>query len=122
MSPRSPLVDVVVPTVGRESLARLLCALAAATGPAPGRVLLVDDRGTDRSPPLLRSGPPPTLAGRVRVVPGPAAGPAAARNRGWRLAAAPWVAFLDDDVIPPPGWRADLAADLRGLADDVAGS
>jgi histidinol-phosphate phosphatase family protein len=121
-SPRSPLVDVVVPTVGRESLARLLCALAAATGPAPGRVLLVDDRGADRSTPLLRSGPPPTLAGRVRVVPGPAAGPAAARNRGWRLAAAPWVAFLDDDVEPGPAWLAELEADLAGLPPEVAAS
>jgi histidinol-phosphate phosphatase family protein len=122
MSPRSPLFDVVVPTVGRESLARLLGALADATGPAPGRVLLVDDRGEDRSTPLLRSGPPPALAGRVRVVAGPAAGPAAARNRGWRLAAAPWVAFLDDDVEPGPAWLAELEADLAGLPPEVAGS
>ena len=122
LSPRSPLFDVVVPTVGRESLARLLRALAVATGPAPGRVLLVDDRGADRSTPLLRSVPPPTLAGRVRVVTGPAAGPAAARNRGWRLAAAPWVAFLDDDVEPGPAWLAELEADLAGLPPEVAGS
>jgi histidinol-phosphate phosphatase family protein len=32
------------------------------------------------------------------------------------------VVFLDDDVIPPPGWRALLAADLAGQGDDVAGS
>jgi histidinol-phosphate phosphatase family protein len=123
LSPRTPLFDVVVPTVGRESLPRLLCSLAVATGPAPGRVLLVDDRPADRSTtPLLRSGPPPTLAGRVHVVPGPAAGPAAARNRGWRLAAAPWVAFLDDDVEPGPAWLAELEADLAGLPPEVAGS
>ena len=37
-------------------------------------------------------------AGRARSG---AAGPAAARNAGWRAARADWVAFLDDDVVPP---------------------
>jgi GT2 family glycosyltransferase len=31
-------------------------------------------------------------------------GPAAARNRGWRAARAPVVAFTDDDCVPDPGW------------------
>jgi histidinol-phosphate phosphatase family protein len=33
---------------------------------------------------------------------------------------APWVAFLDDDVVPEPGWAAALRADLRDLPGDVA--
>ncbi|MBA3619625.1 MAG: transferase, partial [Acidothermales bacterium] len=37
-------MTVVVPTVGRPSLRALLDALAAATGPLPAAVLLVDDR------------------------------------------------------------------------------
>jgi hypothetical protein len=49
-------------------------------------------------------------------------GPAAARNAGWRAATAPWVAFLDDDVLPGPTWAEDLAADLAGLPPEVAGS
>jgi histidinol-phosphate phosphatase family protein len=114
--------DVVVPTVGRDSLGRLLDALAAGSGPLPGRVLLVDDR-EDRSRPLLATGVPPgRLGGRVEVVPGRAAGPAAARNLGWRRATAGWVAFLDDDVVPSATWLADLAADLDGLGPDVAAS
>ena len=48
-------------------------------------------------------------------------GPAAARNRGWRQASAEWIVFLDDDVLPPPGWRARLEADLAA-AGDAAGS
>jgi histidinol-phosphate phosphatase family protein len=113
--------DIVVPTVGRPSLARLLRALAAGTGPRPGRLVLVDDR---RSPagPLLPDGPPPALAGLVAVVRTGGRGPAAARNAGWRAAAAPWIAFLDDDVVPAPDWPGRLAADLAGLAPDVAGS
>jgi glycosyltransferase involved in cell wall biosynthesis len=114
-------VDVVVPTVGRDSLAVLLDALAGAAGPLPDRVLLVDDR-RDRSAPLLAAGPHGRLADRLRLVAGPAAGPAAARNLGWRRATAPWVAFLDDDVVPGPTWLADLAADLAGLGPKVAGS
>ena len=105
--------DVVVPTVGRDSLRPLLEALAAADGPPPGRVLVVDDR-RDRSRGLGVSG--------VEVVAGRGAGPAAARNLGWRRATAEWVAFLDDDVVPGPSWLADLARDLEGLGAEVAAS
>jgi histidinol-phosphate phosphatase family protein len=120
--PRAARFDVVVPTVGRESLGRLLAALAAVGGPLPGQVLLVDDRAADQTTPLLAAPPPPRLAGRLAVVRGRAAGPAAARNLGWRRATAPWVAFLDDDVEPGPTWLADLEADLAGLPPEVAGS
>ncbi|HEV3496409.1 MAG TPA: glycosyltransferase, partial [Actinomycetes bacterium] len=109
--------DVVVPTVGRDSLRPLLEALATAEGPRPGRVLVVDDR-PNRSAALLPGGAPAWVV----VVQGPAAGPAAARNLGWRRASAEWVAFLDDDVVPGPGWSADLARDLAGLGPEVAAS
>jgi histidinol-phosphate phosphatase family protein len=113
--------EVVIPTTGRAALAALLPALAAGEGPLPERLLLVDDRA-ERSEPLVAARHLGPLVGRVYVLPGLGIGPAAARNVGWRETRAPWVAFLDDDVIPPPGWRAALAADLAGLAPDVAGS
>jgi histidinol-phosphate phosphatase family protein len=105
--------DVVVPTLGRDSLGRLLDALAAGSTPVPGRVLVVDDR-RDRRRPL------PVSGFHVEVIAGRAAGPAAARNLGWRRARAGWVAFLDDDVVPGPTWVADLLADLGGLPPEVA--
>ncbi len=103
--------DVVIPTVGRPSLARLLETLAA--DPPPGRVLVVRDGGP----------PPPAVDGLAyEVVDGPGRGPAAARNAGWRASGSEWVAFLDDDVVPEPGWAPALADDLRALPADVGGS
>jgi HAD superfamily hydrolase (TIGR01662 family) len=109
--------DVVIPTSGRPSLARTLESLLAGAGPAPRRVLVVDDRRERRA--ALPLGP---AAARVDVVAGPARGPAAARNAGWRRSEAEWIAFLDDDVVLPPGWREALARDLAGLPPPTAGS
>ncbi|MDP8948723.1 MAG: glycosyltransferase, partial [Actinomycetota bacterium] len=118
---RGPRVDLVVPTSGRPSLRALLDALAAGSGPLPGKILLVDDRPAPEAP-LLPEGPPPRLAGRVEALRGRAAGPAAARNTGWRASEAEWVAFLDDDVVPDPDWCARLFEDLAGSDRDVVGS
>lgn len=90
--------EIVIPTSGRASLGELLGAI----GPGDD-VIVVDDR-RDRSHPLPVSG--------ARVLAGPARGPAAARNVGWRATRAEWAVFLDDDVVPPPGWREALTRDL----------
>ena len=109
----TPGISIVVPTLGRASLGALLAALAA--GPRPGlplELVLVDDR-PDRSVPLALPGK--TCGGiELRVLGGRAAGPAAARNVGWRDARYDWVAFLDDDVLPDRTWLTRLAADLAG--------
>ncbi len=90
-----PAYEVVIPSVGRPSLLTLLDSLAAAGEPQPTLVHVVD--GTGR-------------------------GPAAARNVGWRAATTPWVVFLDDDVVVPPGWCSVLAGDLAQLGYRAAGS
>jgi HAD superfamily hydrolase (TIGR01662 family) len=110
--------DVVIPTVGRPSLDVLLRSLAAARGPRPGRVILVDDRRRADAP-LFPGRRPSDLS--VEVLRGAGAGPAAARNRGWRASRAEWVAFLDDDVVIPDNWLSDLDRDLHS-AGDAAGT
>jgi len=65
---------------------------------------------------------PAGLSARVEALATGGRGPAAARNAGWRAARAPWVAFLDDDVVPPPDWRDRLQADLRAVGPAVAAS
>ncbi len=112
--------DVVIPTIGRPSLGVLLHSLARAAGPPPNRVFVVDDR-------RVRSGPLPieglgAFGERVHLQRGPAAGPAAARNRGWRRSQAPWIAFLDDDVIVEDAWCANLERDLAACGNSSAGS
>jgi hypothetical protein len=103
-------VSVVVPTLGRPSLGELLERVPV----APDReVLVVDDR-PDRTDALR-------VPVGVRVVAGPAKGPAAARNTGWRAARHEWIAFLDDDVLPDPDWPRRLADDLADAGDEAGG-
>jgi hypothetical protein len=112
--------DVVIPTIGRPSLARLVRALDDDGGPLPRRLILADDRPAP-SPPLPLPDLSPELAERVLVVASGGNGPAAARNAGWRAGTAPWVAFVDDDVVPDGGWLAALASDLCDAWFDVGG-
>ncbi|WP_413451749.1 HAD-IIIA family hydrolase [Georgenia phoenicis] len=106
---------VVLPTVGRPSLREVLTDLLGQDGPAPARVLLVDDRPLDQAEPLdLPAGDVP-----VEVLRSGGRGPAAARNVGWRAATTEWVAFLDDDVRLPADWATRLAADLAAVGPEV---
>lgn len=109
-------VSIVIPTAGRPSLRTLLEALAQA-GARPREIVAVHDTSAG-APGYL----PAARAQDVRVLRSHVRGPAAARNVGWRACSTPWVAFLDDDVVPPPGWLEALAGDLSGLPEDVAGS
>jgi GT2 family glycosyltransferase len=54
----------------------------------------------------------------VRYVPvqGDPHGPAAARNAGWRIAAAPLIAFTDDDTVPAREW---LERGLHAFTDEA---
>jgi glycosyltransferase involved in cell wall biosynthesis len=119
MASPAPLADIVVPTVGRPSLARLLAGLAAEPEAPVASITVVDDRPDGRPDELgnllARDG-----RGEWQVVLTGGRGPAAARNAGWRAGASAWVVFLDDDVELQPGWGAALAADIA--AADAPGA
>ncbi|MDQ1619969.1 MAG: hypothetical protein QOE19_2538 [Actinomycetota bacterium] len=106
----APSYCIVIPTVGRPSLAVLLESLAGADGPLPGQIVVVDDR---RAPAELPP-PPSRLADLVTVRRSGGRGPAAARNVGWRATdpAGEWVVFLDDDVVVRRDWLACVLRDL----------
>ncbi len=86
----TPQVSVVVPTCGRPALlARCIAALESQSLPRESfEIVVVEDRERQ--------------------------GPAAARNRGWRQARAPVVAFTDDDCVPDRDW---LRRGLEALRD-----
>jgi histidinol-phosphate phosphatase family protein len=109
---------VVVPTIGRPSLAVLLASLARQEH-RPSEVVVADDRpfrsdqdGADA--PLDVSAYP-----GARVVRSGGRGPATARNTAWRATSAPWIITLDDDVVLPDGWSSGLAGDLERVDKDV---
>ncbi|OAH12700.1 glycosyltransferase family 2 protein [Streptomyces jeddahensis] len=116
-----PAYAIVIPTLGRPSLSVCLRALATGQGPRPRRIVLVDDRRPPGEPSSPADAIPDALRPLVEIVRGRAAGPAAARNTGWTAAPEPWIAFLDDDVVPSPTWAADLAADLAAAGPRTAG-
>lgn len=98
-------VTVVIPVKDRPAgLARLLAALRADAVTAGLPVVVVDDG----------SAVPVRADGAVVVRHEVARGPAAARNAGLRAVGTPFVAFLDSDCVPRPGW---LQALLPHLAD-----
>ncbi|CQD05361.1 transferase [Mycolicibacterium conceptionense] len=49
---------IVVPTIGRDSLQRLLAGLERSDGPAPEAVIVVDDRADPEPPLRVVTGPP----------------------------------------------------------------
>ena len=119
-------VSVVVPTCGRlDLLDRCLDALTRQTLPgARYELIIVDDEPNHNTLHLVAGWRARTLDRGPRLVyvsnAGPH-GPAAARNRGWRIAQAGIIAFTDDDTVPAPGWLASgLAACCHGV-DAVCG-
>jgi glycosyltransferase involved in cell wall biosynthesis len=106
-----PAVSVVVASHERpDRLARLLDALAGQTlAPHRFEVVVVFDDAGERTAALLREH---ALArdGRLRAIRLPAGtgAPSVQRNRGWRAARAPLVAFTDDDCRPRHDWLAGL--------------
>src|SRR3954471_18888276 len=74
-------------------------------------VVVVDNGSTDGTLELLQACPDP----RVRVLQHPGS-LGAVRNAAVAAARAPFVAFVDSDCVPEPGW---LKAGLDGFDDGV---
>ena len=89
-----------------EGLAALLASLPRQQPQAPAEVVIVEDgsRHPDKVVDLAERWGARLIRRDV------SAGPAAARNDGWRATTAPVVAFLDADTVVGPEWPASLTA------------
>ncbi|MDR3404562.1 MAG: glycosyltransferase family 2 protein [Chthoniobacter sp.] len=104
--------SVVIPTCHRpETLARCLRGLAN----DEAEIIVSDDSSDDATRDFVSREFP-----HARWLAGPRRGPAANRNCGARAATGDWLAFIDDDCEPQPGWLAALAR-AGGDADVVEG-
>jgi glycosyltransferase involved in cell wall biosynthesis len=105
-------VTVCVATHNRSHLLRrLFQALEAQTAPlASFDVVIVDDGSTDDTWGVLEALSSATPLNLTILRHSTAHGPATARNRAWRAATTPTIAFTDDDCVPAPTW---LSAGLR---------
>lgn len=107
----APPISVVLCTRGPDE--RILACLAALDRQRyPDYEIVV----VDNAP--VGDGLEALLARGVRAVPArrviePRPGVARARNRGWRAAEAPVVAYIDDDEVADPYWLAELARGFR---------
>jgi len=107
-------VSVVIPaynaqqTIG-EAVAH---SLAQTKGSLQVEVLVVDDGSTDDTAAVAQN------AGAT-VIRQENAGPAAARNRGWKTATGQFICFTDSDCIPMPDWMENL---LDGFTDQQVGA
>lgn len=109
-------ITVVVPTYNRlASLARLLDALDVQTSVPGGFEVIVVDDGSAEDVSTVTTGHP-----SVRLLSQANAGPAAARNRGWRAATSALVAFTDDDTVPSSNWLRELVQAFEGQPDLAA--
>jgi glycosyltransferase involved in cell wall biosynthesis len=107
-----PTVSIVVPTFARAAqLERCLDAIAGLeAGTIAFEVVVVDDGGPTPLDALVAS-----YAARldVRLIRQTRAGPAAARNAGAAVARGRFLAFLDDDCTPEPGWLPAMLHELE---------
>lgn len=111
--PAVPVTGVTVVVPVRDRPGDLAACLAALGGDVP--VLVVDDGSVDGAAVRRIAAEHGASVVRREV----AGGPAAARNTGWAACPSAYVAFVDSDCRPVPGWLAPLLAHLAD-ADVVA--
>ena len=114
----NPTCSVVVPTYNRaEPLATLLRVLEELVNRAAAEgmnieVVVVDDGSTDTTPHVMEA------FDWIVACHQPNAGPAAARNLGWRTATGEVIVFIDDDCIPAGAWPRQI---LGAFDDPMVG-
>ena len=107
----SAAVDLVIPNLDGEALLAACLEAVKAQTLAPARVIVVDSGSVDGSRAVAEAHGVEWHALAVNN------GFAAAVNRGIAISESPYVALLNNDAVPEPGW---LAALVEALERDSA--
>lgn len=108
-----PDVSVIIPSYNRERFIGEAIDSALAQDGVNVEIILVDGASSDNTVAVARKHAPD-----IRIISEPDQGVADARNKGIRIASAPWIAFLDaDDIWKPEKLKLQLA--LAENAPDV---
>jgi glucosyl-dolichyl phosphate glucuronosyltransferase len=108
-----PLLSIVICTYNRANyLAKALAGLDRLGSAGMDWDAIVVDNGSRDSTWKVASEWAAVDPARRRVVAEPVQGLSRARNRGWRESSARFVAYLDDDAVPQPGWNTALAEEI----------
>jgi len=102
-----PRISVVVPTFRQPALLRrcLDALIAQRIDPTAFEIIVVDDGAEDGVRDLVQGIAAWISSPQVRYLRAlHGQGPAAARNRGWRVGRGALIAFTDDDAVPEPDW------------------
>jgi succinoglycan biosynthesis protein ExoM len=118
-----PAVDVCICTYRRPQIATALAAIAAQQDRSDFALrVVVADNDTHREAEKRIMAVGASLGLDLHYVHAPARNISIARNACLDAARAPWVAFVDDDVVPSPIWLRELMAEARrGGWDAVLG-
>lgn len=116
MLPESPLFSVVIPTLGRPSLAAAVRSVLAQTEPDFELIVVCDGDPTPAAEALAEITDP-----RLRLLEQPGLGVSAARNLGITHARGEWVTFLDDDDRARPSWLQAWRSAIRPHTQAVTG-
>lgn len=94
-----PKISIIIPAYNAErTIAQTIRAALCQDTDLPVEVIVVDDGSTDKTAKIIQSFPSVIYLRQEN------AGPAAARNTGWRHSRGEIVFFTDSDCVPHPDW------------------
>ena len=106
-------VSIVIPAYNAERTIGLTVGAALAQDVTGLEIVVVDDGSKDGTAEAVRKYP------GAKYVRQENAGPACARNTGWRASSGDIVIFTDSDCVPEKGWVRQL---VSGFMDDSIGA